>query len=109
MSSGSDFTITLNRPQDVWASLKARQALMPLSAGWQEEQDQQDGPSQQDAGVEMQDDFEGAMEDVPEQPEDLDSPPEAEDERLDQAMEDVGEQVRLGPARGTENLKAWSG
>ena len=58
--------------------------------------------------MEMQDDFEGAVEDVPEQPEDLDSPPEAEDERLDQAMGDVGEQVSLGPARGTENLMARS-
>ena len=64
-----------------------------------------DGPAQQDAGVEMQDDFEGALEDVPEQPEDPDSPQDAEEDRLDQAMGDVGEQASGAAAAGKHAVR----
>ena len=88
----------LHQREEVPPSLLPRQSTGPAAdvlEHMQEEPDKPEDPLQQDAGVEMKDDFEGALEDVPEQPEDLDSPRGSQEDRLDQAMGDTGDQARL--------------
>ena len=59
----------------------------------QEDQTQPEGPQEQGKGVEMRDDFDGALEDVPAPDEDAMSEEGSDTERLDQAVGDTGEQV----------------